>query len=149
MQALHYSKKMPGGMIVVGPDARRFTDEKYKTRHGKVPVNGRWLPLSTPCPMFMIFDHTLFSAGPLYDGHPSHGWTQIVERYDWSEDNSAELAKGWIKAADSCGGACGDGGARSRRAGGHRQPWNRHCDASTFHYIRILIYLRIQSWSHY
>jgi succinate dehydrogenase/fumarate reductase flavoprotein subunit len=101
MQALHYSKEIPGGMIVVGPDARRFADEKYKTRHGKVPVNGRWLPLSTPCPMFLIFDHTMFSAGPLYDKHPSHGWTQIVERYEWSEDNSAELAKGWIKRADS------------------------------------------------
>ena len=94
MQALHFSKRMPGGMIVVGPDARRFTDEKFKTRHGKVPVNGRWLPLATPCPMFMIFDHALFSAGPLYDKHPSHGWTQIVERYEWSEDNSAELAQG-------------------------------------------------------
>jgi succinate dehydrogenase/fumarate reductase flavoprotein subunit len=104
MQALHFSKQMPGGMIVVGPDARRFTDEKFKTRHGKVPVNGRWLPLSTPCPMFMIFDHSLFSAGPLYDKHPSHGWTQIMERYDWSEDNSAELAKGWIKSADSLAG---------------------------------------------
>jgi hypothetical protein len=101
MQALHYSKQQPGGMIVVGQDARRFTDEKFKTRHGKIPVNGRWLPLSTPCPMFLIFDHTLFSAGPLYDKHPSHGWTQIIERYDWSEDNSAELAKGWIKTADS------------------------------------------------
>jgi succinate dehydrogenase/fumarate reductase flavoprotein subunit len=99
MQALHYSKQPPGGAIVVGPDGKRFTDEKYKTRHGKVPVNGRWLPLATPCPMFLIFDHTHFSAGPLYDGHPSHGWTQIVERYAWSEDNSAELAKGWIKTA--------------------------------------------------
>ncbi len=101
MQALHYSKEVPGGVIVVGPDGRRFTDEKFKTRHGKVPINGRWLPLSTPCPMFMIFDHTHFSAGPLYDKHPSHGWTQIVEKYDWSEDNSVELAKGWVKSADS------------------------------------------------
>jgi succinate dehydrogenase/fumarate reductase flavoprotein subunit len=101
MQALHYSKKVPGGMIVVGPDGRRFCDEKYKTCHGKVPVNGRWLPLTTPCPMFMIFDHALFSAGPLYDKTPSHGWTQIVERYPWSEDNSAELAKGWIKRAET------------------------------------------------
>ena len=101
MQALHYSKEIAGGMIVVGPDGRRFTDEKYKTRHGKVPVNGTWLPLATPCPMFLIFDHALFSAGPLYDAHPSHGWTQIIERYQWSEDNSAELAKGWITRADS------------------------------------------------
>ena len=96
MQALHYSKEIPGGMIVVGPDGRRFADEKFRTRHGKVPVNGRWLPLATPCPMYLIFDHAMFSAGPLYDGHPSHGWTQIVEQYPWSEDNSAELAKGWI-----------------------------------------------------
>jgi len=26
MQALHFSKKTPGGMIVVGPDAKRFTN---------------------------------------------------------------------------------------------------------------------------
>jgi len=103
MQALHYSKQTPGGMIVVGPDGRRFCDEKFKTRHGKIPVNGRWLPLATPCPMFMVFDHALFSAGPLYDKHPSHGWTQIIERYPWSEDNSVELAKGWIRRADSIG----------------------------------------------
>ncbi|HEU0156270.1 MAG TPA: FAD-binding protein [Stellaceae bacterium] len=101
MQALHFSKTVPGGMIVVGPDARRFCDEKYKTRHGKVRVNGSWLPLATPCPMFMVFDHTMFRAGPLYDKRPSHGWTQIVERYEWSEDNRAELDKGWIKTADT------------------------------------------------
>ena len=101
MQALHYSKQPPGGMIVVGPDGRRFTDEKFKTRHGKVPVNGRWLPLATPCPMYLIVDHAHFSAGPMYDGHPSHGWTQIVEKYDWSKDNSRELTKGWIKTADT------------------------------------------------
>jgi hypothetical protein len=101
MQALHYSKEIPGGMIVVGPDGRRFTDEKFKTRHGKIPVNVSWLPLATPCPMFMIFDHRMFAAGSLYDGHPSHGWTQIIERYQWSTDNTAEPAKGWITRADS------------------------------------------------
>ena len=129
MQALHYSKEMPGGMIVVGPDAKRFTDEKFKTRHGKIPVNGRWLPLSTPCPMFLIFDHTLFSSGPLYDKHPSHGWTQIIERYDWSEDNSAELAKGWIKTAESLAALAATMGLDPSDAGGHRQPVEPHCDA--------------------
>jgi len=101
MQAFHYSKEIPGGAIVVGPDGRRFCDEKFKTRHGKVPINGRWMPLNTPCPMHMVFDHAHFAAGPLYDKHPSHGWTQIIVQYPWSEDNSAELAKGWIKKADS------------------------------------------------
>jgi len=101
MQALHYSKEVPGGMIVVGPDGKRFADEKFRTRHGKVPVNGVWLPLATPCPMYLICDQTMFSAGPLYDGHPSHGWTQIIERYEWSKDNRTELGKGWIKTAGS------------------------------------------------
>ena len=128
MQALHFSKKRPGGMIVVGPDARRFCDEKYKTRHGKIPVNGRWLPLLTPCPMFMIFDHTLFSAGPLYDKQPSHGWTQIIERYEWSEDNSAELAKGWIKTADSIAGLAAVLGLDPATLADTVSRWNRHCE---------------------
>jgi len=129
MQALHFSKQMPGGMIVVGPDARRFTDEKYKTRHGKVPVNGRWLPLSTPCPMFMIFDHALFAAGPLYDKHPSHGWTQIVERYAWSDDNSTELAKGWIKKADTLSALAALLGVDAAVLTDTVGRWNRYCDA--------------------
>jgi succinate dehydrogenase/fumarate reductase flavoprotein subunit len=129
MQALHYSKETPGGMIVVGPDARRFTDEKFKTRHGKIPVNGRWLPLSTPCPMYLILDHTLFAADPLYDKHPSHGWTQIIERYDWSEDNSAELAKGWIKAADSLAALASAVGLDPDALVDTVNRWNRSCNA--------------------
>jgi succinate dehydrogenase/fumarate reductase flavoprotein subunit len=129
MQALHFSKQMPGGMIVVGPDARRFCDEKYKTRHGKVPVNGRWAPLFTPCPMFMIFDHALFAAGPLYDKHPSHGWTQIVERYEWSPDNRAELANGWIKTAKSLPALAAILGLDPAMLADTVMRWNRGCDA--------------------
>jgi len=129
MQALHFSKQMPGGMIVVGPDARRFTDEKLKTRHGKIRVNGSWFPLATPCPMFMIFDHTLVAAGPLYDKHPSHGWTQIIERYDWSKDNSAELAKGWIKTADSLASLASLLGLDPATLADTVARWNRSCDA--------------------
>lgn len=129
MQALHYSKQPPGGMIVVGPDGRRFTDEKFKTRHGKVPVNGRWLPLATPCPMYLIVDHAHFSAGPMYDGHPSHGWTQIVEKYDWSADNSKELAKGWIKGADSIGALASVIGVDTAALEATVARWNGFCTA--------------------
>ena len=129
MQALHFSKEMAGGMIVVGPDGGRFCDEKFKTRHGKVPMNGKWRPLSTPVPMFMVFDRGMMEAGPLYDMNPSHGWTPVVERYEWSDDNSAELAKGWIKSADAVAGlaeAIGlDGGALEDTVA----RWNADCDA--------------------
>ena len=133
MQALHFSKVTPGGMIVVGPDARRFCDEKFKTRHGKVPVNGRWLPLSTPCPMFMIFDHALFRAGPIYDKHPSHGWTQIIERYPWSDDNRAELEKGWIKTADTLPFLAARVGLDAAALAATVERWNRHCDEGHDH----------------
>ena len=127
MQAFHYSKKLPGGAIVVGPDGNRFCDEKFKTRHGKVPVNGRWLPMPTPCPMHMIMDHVHFSAGPLYDKHPSHGWTQIVEKYEWSEDNSAEVAKGWIKKADTIADLARIIGVDAATLEATVQRWNGFC----------------------
>jgi len=101
MQAFHFSKEIPGGVIAVGPDGRRFTDEKFKTRHGKVPRNGTWKKLPTPCPMHMVFDHAHMTAGPLWDKTPKMGWTQMVEQYPWSDDNGAELAKGWIKRGDT------------------------------------------------
>ena len=101
MQALHFSKETPGGMIVIGSNGERFFDEKYKHNHGKVKKNGVWAPMPTPCPLYMIFDHTLFTSGPLYDKTPSHGWNQMVDQYDWSDSNEAELAKGWIKKADT------------------------------------------------
>ena len=131
MQALHFSKVMPGGMIVVGPDARRFADEKFKTRHGKIPVAGSWLPLSTPCPMFMVFDHALFASGPLYDKHPSHGWTQIIERYPWSEDNRAELEKGWIKTAADIPSLAATLALDPAILADTVARWNRHCDAGS------------------
>ncbi len=99
MRALHFSFEPAGGMITVGPDAKRFTDEKYKTHHGKVKRHGTWAALQTPCPMHMIFDHTMFSAGPIYEGNASYGWTQLMSGYVWSQDNRAELEKGWIQSA--------------------------------------------------
>jgi len=101
IQALHFAKEYPGGMIIVGPDGRRFYDEKFKHRHGKVPVNGVWSPMHVPTPMFMVFDQDMMSAAPLYNKDPNRGWTPIITRYDWSDDNSAELEKGWIKKGET------------------------------------------------
>ena len=101
IQALHFAKEYAGGMIIVGPDGRRFYDEKFKHRHGKVPINGVWSPMHVPTPMFMVFDQDMMSAAPIYNKDPNRGWTPIMERYDWSDDNSAELEKGWIKRADT------------------------------------------------
>jgi succinate dehydrogenase/fumarate reductase flavoprotein subunit len=78
--------------------------------------------------MFLIFDHTLFSAGPLYDKHPSHGWTQIIERYAWSADNTAELKKGWIKTADNIAALAAVIGVAPAVLADTVSRWNRYCE---------------------
>jgi len=56
MQAFHYSKEVPGGAIAVEPDGKRFTDEKYKNRHGKIPTHRTWKKMRRPaqCSLFLI-----------------------------------------------------------------------------------------------
>ena len=127
MTPLHFAHEQPGGMIVVGPDAKRFADEKLRTLHGKVRRNGRWVPLPVPCPMFMVFDHALFGYGPLYDKNPVMGWSRIVERYDWSEDNSAELARGWIRRAPDVAALAAQIGLEPDALLATVERWNRHC----------------------
>jgi hypothetical protein len=98
---LHYAKEFPGGMVVVGADGKRFMNEKFRNTHGKIKTAGRWTQAPAPCPMFMIFDHTLFSGGPFFDKNLYHGWNAILKVYEWSKDNSSELARGWIKKANT------------------------------------------------
>ena len=127
MTPLHFSHEQPGGMIVVGPDANRFTNEKLKTMHGKIKRNGRWYPMPVPCPMFMVFDHALYASGPLYDKKPVSGWGRIVERYPWSEDNSAELKRGWIRRAESITALAQAIGLDAQALEATVQRWNRNC----------------------
>jgi len=129
MSALHYSHEQRGGMIVVGPDASRFTDEKYHTRHGRMRANGRWYRLPAPCPMFMVFDHALFTCGPLYDMKPVSGWGRIMERYEWSRDNRAELQRGWIKRGHTLSELAAVIGLTPRALEESVARWNRNCEA--------------------
>jgi len=127
MMPLHFAHEQPGGMIVVGPDANRFTDEKLRTLHGKIKRNGRWGPAPAPCPMFMVFDQALFAAGPLYDKKPVMGWGRIIERYDWSEDNVAELNRGWITQAGSIAALAAAIGLEPTALEASIWRWNSHC----------------------
>ena len=129
MQALHYSKETPGGMIVVGPDARRFTDEKYKTRHGKIPVNGRWLPLSTPCPMFLIFDHTLFSCRPALRQAPEPRLDPDHRALRLERGQQRRTGEGLDQDRRQHRGSCRAGGLDPDTLADTVSRWNRHCDA--------------------
>lgn len=131
MTPLHFAHEQPGGMIVVGPDANRFVNEKHHFKHGKIKRNGQWFPMPAPCPMFMVFDQALFDCGPLYDMKPVSGWGRIMERYQWSEDNRAELQRGWIKRADTIADLAACSGLHAGALEESVRRWNRHCESGS------------------
>jgi succinate dehydrogenase/fumarate reductase flavoprotein subunit len=87
------------GYVYVDQAGRRFMDETGIDGHAM------WAPASyidmktlqkPRLPSFLIFDEETRLKGPV-------GWTNsgvAMDNYKWSADNSAEIRKGWIKAAD-------------------------------------------------
>lgn len=92
-------KMMP--WIIVDKFGKRFMDE-----YPPAPQDTPWRDLSVydphikdfpRIPSYMILDENGRITGPLFSpisDDPSY-------RYDWSEDNSAEIEKGWIKKGSS------------------------------------------------
>jgi succinate dehydrogenase/fumarate reductase flavoprotein subunit len=100
--AFGYVFSPPGkGYIWVAKDATRFINETISTKHGKVPYHGIYVPCPTPLPVHLIFDETMRKSGPLYSLNTFFCWYAMIEKYKWSPDSSAELAKGWIIKADT------------------------------------------------
>ncbi len=89
--------------IDIGADHRRFFDEtwEWQLTHYKQRVHGQWIdtPHHRVVPMHMVFDETTRAHNQLITTIMT--WNIVTHRYSWSEDNSAEVAKGWILKADS------------------------------------------------
>jgi succinate dehydrogenase/fumarate reductase flavoprotein subunit len=92
--------------IDVAADSGRFYNETldYDATHSKVNLNGRWVdtPHALVTPIHMIFDERTRVSTRLCNDWA--GWNAIAEGYKWSEDNSAELERGWLVKADSLSG---------------------------------------------
>lgn len=87
----------------IAADDRRFYNEGanlYYT-HYKEKVHGHWVdtPHARAQPVHMIFDETTRRGDCLITHAMS--WVTVVDAYEWSDDNSAEIEKGWILRADS------------------------------------------------
>jgi succinate dehydrogenase/fumarate reductase flavoprotein subunit len=90
------------GWILVADDGRRFIREDLPLRHGKVREGGR-LQLFPERMYCGVFDEATRRAGPIVarrDREP-FGWNTIIEGYQWSDDNLAEIERGWIAQADT------------------------------------------------
>jgi succinate dehydrogenase/fumarate reductase flavoprotein subunit len=100
-----------GAFIMVGRNNKRFKDEYQAaitgipnkaiarlegtmTYSGQWIQNGAYVPQPCPEPMHYIFDKTALVAGAMFGSGMC--WSDNIEGYKCSSDNSAELANGWI-----------------------------------------------------
>jgi hypothetical protein len=87
----------------VARDDRRFCNEtdEWQLTHYKQKFHGEWidLPHHRVGRMHMVFDENTRLHNRLITGVMT--WNAVVHRYEWSDDNAAEVEKGWITRADS------------------------------------------------
>ncbi|MBS0590286.1 MAG: FAD-binding protein [Proteobacteria bacterium] len=89
--------------IEVDANSERFYNEtaELQLTHYKEKKHGRWVdtPHYRAAPVHMIFDATTCQYNKLVVEMMS--WNPVVGGYRWSDDNTAEVEKGWIQKADS------------------------------------------------
>lgn len=95
---------MPAGSwIEIDSDNERFYNESYgyHRQHMKYVKYGRYtdLPHERALPVHLIFDEATREAGAV--GNQWLSWPTTTEGYTWSNDNLAEIEKGWIIKADT------------------------------------------------
>ncbi len=118
------------GWIWVAKDATRFVNEMVSTKHGKIPYHGTYIPLPTPLPVHAVFDETMRKSGPIYAPQTRMCWHAVIEQYEWSEDSSAELEKGWIIKADTLRELAGKIGKDPDTLEKTVSTWNKACAVS-------------------
>jgi succinate dehydrogenase/fumarate reductase flavoprotein subunit len=99
--------RFPGdGYILVDKFGSRFMNERREERHGfghkEILFFFDGLNQSfSRIPCYAVFDETTRLAGALADNGMLAGWNRKLQSYTWSNDNSAEIASGWIKTGQT------------------------------------------------
>jgi succinate dehydrogenase/fumarate reductase flavoprotein subunit len=135
---------MPGNnYIYVAKDGTRFTREgptiiinpdgtqTYVEKHGKIYSKGRWLQNPAPVPIYVVFDETTRKAGGICGAAAGYTWSWdvIYDTYKWSNDNIAEINKGWIKRGDTIGSLASQVGLSQNVLEATVQRYNGFCSA--------------------
>lgn len=87
----------------IAADGRRFCNETFEWQltHYKEKRHTQWIdtPHGHVGQVHMVFDDITRAHNCLVTKVMT--WNTVVEQYPWSDDNSAEVAKGWIHQANS------------------------------------------------
>ena len=100
---------MSGSYIYVNKHGRRFVEESRRFGHYKGDIEACKFDHRNAefpnMPPYLIFDDIFRKKGPLVPKHslPPQmiSWLTVHNLYEWSEDNSREVSRGWIKKADT------------------------------------------------
>jgi hypothetical protein len=91
--------------IEIAKDDQRFYDEAfhYASTHYRVKDHGVWVDTYhfRMLPVHLIFDEAFRPQQRLTLDRAWMSWNLTVEQYQWSEDNRAEIEKGWIVKANT------------------------------------------------
>jgi len=86
------------GYLIVDKDGHRYINESslggYAGYWHTIFADTTGFPRLTRIPSYWIFGQDRFDAGPL--AFTAFGAAGPIGMYEWSEDNSAELERGWI-----------------------------------------------------
>jgi hypothetical protein len=99
----------PNSYIFVNKYGKRFMNEAKGMAHDMEDKPATHFSAArneyANLPFFMVFDDTLFKAGPLSPQQARTGiattYNSVFRKYTWSNDNSTELDKGWIFKGDT------------------------------------------------
>lgn len=104
------------GHLIVNKAGERFMDEYINTRHNHTQLRVfDWDEVVNEypnSPFWMVFDDAVMASkigayGATEEVDPAYGtamlmtWNGVFKTYGWSDDNSEELAKGWIVKGDT------------------------------------------------
>ncbi len=106
------SLKAPS-FVFVNKEGKRLTQETKRLNHFKEPLDLLHFDHDSAeyanLPAFMVFDETCRKMGPVASNRAVMvkaeggvwGYSACHNMHDWSEDNCAEIEKGWILRADT------------------------------------------------
>jgi len=97
---------IPGNYILVNKYGRRFMDDVKSLTHNKESLELTYFDYERVeypnLPFHIVFDETYRLRRPLVPP-ATMCWNGIHNLVEWSEDNSAEIDKGWILKGESIG----------------------------------------------
>jgi hypothetical protein len=87
------------GYLIVDRHGRRHCDESSVDSHGTLNVIAGWHPetgLRDRVPSYVVFDEHPRTSGKIFNNDIFNNDFGYNRHYVWSEDNGAEIERGWI-----------------------------------------------------